>query len=68
VGVGGDATKDGVGGVKEQRVLGRASSKQAAGEAVGQGGFADALRAGDQPGVVQPLCADGVQIVVSASW
>ena len=61
MGVGGDAAEHRAGGVECQGVRGRLAGEQAAGEAVGQGRLADALRPGDQPGVVHPPGADGVQ-------
>ena len=55
----GDAAEGGVGRVV--RVAGRVGGREeAAGEAVGQGGLADAGGAGEQPGVVHAAGADGV--------
>ena len=61
VAAGGDATEGGVGGVEVQAVVRRAAGQQEAGEAVGERRLADAVRAGDQPGVVQAAGAHGVQ-------
>ena len=58
---GGDAAEGRVVGVEIQAVAGGAAGQQEAGEAVGERGLADAVRAGDQPGVVQAAGAHGVQ-------
>ena len=58
---GGDAAEGRVVGVESQAVAGGAAGQQAAGEAVGERGLADAVRAGDQPGVVQAAGAHRVQ-------
>ena len=49
---GGDPAKHRVGGVEFQRVPGRLPGEQAARKPIRQSGLADALRSGDQPGMM----------------
>ena len=53
MGSGGDAAKDGVGGVDIQALARFAPGEQRAGQAIGEGRLADAARAGNEPGMVQ---------------
>jgi hypothetical protein len=58
---GGDAAEDRVGGIEVTPVRWRGAGEQAAAETEGQGGLADAVRTGDQPGMVDAAGAEGIQ-------
>ena len=57
----GDAPEYGGGGVEYQGVTGVHAGEQAAGEAVGERGLADAGCAGDEPGVVHASAEHGFE-------